>query len=361
MSSISNIKSPFKFLDNYGKEDKDIFFGREEETYEFYDRVFETNLILLYGASGTGKTSLINCGLGNRFESTDWHPVFIRRQRHIIDSWYAELYKQMNRPEALKEERPELHELVHSLYLDYFKPIYLIFDQFEELFILGNKKEQELFFRTLADLLLRNLQCKVIISIREEYLANLSEFEYIVPSIFDNRLRIERMNAKNLREVIVKTTEAFDIAMPDGDEVARSIVDKLRDKNNQIDLANLQVYLDRLYRLDASRKTGDLAKRAISFDLDLVNQTGDLDDVMSAFLDEQLEVLENELNDKGVKQSGIPLSVLVTLVSDTGTKQPMELDDIKQDIHRAKGIEPEIIDYCVARFKEMRILRELSE
>ena len=53
---IHNIKSPFKFLDAYTKEDKDIFFGREAETDELYDRVFETNLVLLYGASGTGKT-----------------------------------------------------------------------------------------------------------------------------------------------------------------------------------------------------------------------------------------------------------------------------------------------------------------
>ena len=52
--------SPFKFLDSYGKEDKEIFFGREEETEMLYKMSFQTNLMLIYGMSGTGK------GISNR-------------------------------------------------------------------------------------------------------------------------------------------------------------------------------------------------------------------------------------------------------------------------------------------------------
>lgn len=52
---VKQIKSPFKFLDAYDQSDRDIFFGREQETQELYDRLFETNVVLLYGASGTGK------------------------------------------------------------------------------------------------------------------------------------------------------------------------------------------------------------------------------------------------------------------------------------------------------------------
>lgn len=35
------LQSPFKFLDSYTKEDKDIFFGRETEVEELYQKVFE--------------------------------------------------------------------------------------------------------------------------------------------------------------------------------------------------------------------------------------------------------------------------------------------------------------------------------
>ena len=56
-------KYPFKFLDSYNQKDKDIFFGRDEEIEALYEMVFQTPILLIYGASGTGKTSLIQCGL----------------------------------------------------------------------------------------------------------------------------------------------------------------------------------------------------------------------------------------------------------------------------------------------------------
>ena len=33
---------------------------------------FQSDILLVYGASGTGKTSLINCGLTSRFQAHDW-------------------------------------------------------------------------------------------------------------------------------------------------------------------------------------------------------------------------------------------------------------------------------------------------
>ena len=64
------MNSPFKFLDAYDSQDKEIFFGREEEIEQLYKLIFQTNLMLVYGQSGTGKTSLIQCGLANRFKPT---------------------------------------------------------------------------------------------------------------------------------------------------------------------------------------------------------------------------------------------------------------------------------------------------
>lgn len=349
-------KSPFKFLDSYDKKDKDIFFGREQETYELYDRIFETNLVLLYGASGTGKTSLINCGLGNQFESTDWHPIFIRRKDNMLESMREEFQRH-----AVKKLKPttSIIEQVRSLYLDYFKPIYLIFDQFEEIFILGDKEEQKLFFETIYQLLEEDLQCKVLISMREEYIAYLSEFEEIIPYLFDNRLRVEKMNSKNLKSVIEGTAGEFNIELKNGARnVSELIIEKLRDKNHEIDLANLQVYLDRLYQLDKKRNPG--AKK-VTFDESLIAETGNLEDVMSQFLDQQLDVLNKELEEKykGTKK-GAPLDILFELVTDNGTKHAIDLEQVKKRLKRSKNIDPTIIDYCIGRFKEMRILRELS-
>ena len=82
-----NKRYPFKFLDAYTREDQDIFFGREEEIATLYEMVFQTDLILVYGASGTGKTSLIQCGLASKFQSHDWLDLYIRRGNNLNTSF----------------------------------------------------------------------------------------------------------------------------------------------------------------------------------------------------------------------------------------------------------------------------------
>ena len=52
------MKSPFKFLDSYTKDDRDIFFGRDREIEELYQKVFESKLLLVYGVSGTGNRTI---------------------------------------------------------------------------------------------------------------------------------------------------------------------------------------------------------------------------------------------------------------------------------------------------------------
>jgi ABC-type phosphate transport system ATPase subunit len=79
-------KSPYKFLDSYSKEDRDIFFGRDKEIEELHSRVFESRILIVYGTSGTGKSSLINCGLANKFNDSDWLPITVRRGININQS-----------------------------------------------------------------------------------------------------------------------------------------------------------------------------------------------------------------------------------------------------------------------------------
>ena len=84
-------REPFKFLDAYTREDGDIFFGREAEVEELHSRLFQSRLLLVYGPSGTGKTSLIQCGLGNQFDEADWFPVFVRYGDGIFRSLDREI------------------------------------------------------------------------------------------------------------------------------------------------------------------------------------------------------------------------------------------------------------------------------
>jgi len=87
----SERRIPFKFLDPYEAEDREIFFGREEEVKELYKKCFSSNLLLLYGESGTGKTSLLRCGLLGRIPSSDVFLIHIRNSGGGLEALEQEI------------------------------------------------------------------------------------------------------------------------------------------------------------------------------------------------------------------------------------------------------------------------------
>src|SRR5659263_527457 len=118
INELSMSISPFKFLDSFNLEDRNIFFGRDQEITDLYRRVFESKILLVYGISGTGKSSLINCGLASRFDESDWLPVNVRRGNNIVESINEAFNKQAIRP--LKKTL-SVSEKLQSIYLDHFK------------------------------------------------------------------------------------------------------------------------------------------------------------------------------------------------------------------------------------------------
>lgn len=340
--------SPFKFLDAYEKEDQDIFFGRDNEVEVLYQMTYQSNLLLVYGMSGTGKTSIIKCGLANKFDKSDWFDIYIRRQENINDS----LVRELNARDTLKsfEDGDTVPQMVHSLYLDHLRPVYLIFDQFEELFILGSEEEQTQLIVTIKAILdTHDLPCKIIIVMREEYLAHMSNFEKIVPTLFDKRLRIEPMTRSHAKDVIIKTAsnDKFNIELC-YDEIADDIIDKVTEGKGRVPLTYLQVFLDKMYRVAYERDPEN-----IMFDNDLVEEIGEINDVLESFLDEQLRVFSKE-----VDSWDEALRFLKVFVSDKGTKIP---------IHRS--LIPELLpNFSLARinihlnfFVNRRILRPLDD
>jgi hypothetical protein len=82
-----------------------------------------------------------------------------------------------------------------------------------------------------------------------------------------------------------------------------------------------------------------------------------LDDVLASFLEEQLAVVEAEM-DKDKKN--VPLDVLFSLVTDDGTKRALDTEMIKEALFRRKNISRSDVDYCLKRFSEMRLYREVD-
>ena len=366
-------KYPFKFLDAYNAEDADIFFGREIEVETLYEMIFQTDLLLLYGVSGTGKTSLIQCGLASKFQSHEWLPLNIERGFNLNTSLTRVLKKAAGSPHEREEEldwldydfnsavpastdqanNSSLNRHLKSIYLRHFKPIFLIFDQFEELYILGDKKEQFAFFDTVNEILLCDRPVKIILSIREEYLGHLYEFERRVPDLFRKKLRIEPMNLDKVKTVVknVSTLPQSNVRLAKGEEeeIAEGIFETIRggEKTFTIQLPYLQVLLDKLYMQvtgDESRKTDAL------FNLNALQQIGNIGDVLRNFLDEQVLYISQAQN---LPSETIwkTLSPFVTL---DGTKNPLSETLLYE---RLPQFTTEQIQGCLQALLERRILR----
>jgi len=374
---------PFKFLDAYSKEDTDIFFGRDEEIEALYEMIFQSSILLIYGASGTGKTSLIQCGLASKFQSHDWLALTIRRgsninaafEKALVDAggngtstaeqedmgWLEEVMEEGETLTATRQLTP-LAQSLKAIYLNSFRPVYLIFDQFEELFILGTAGEQEQFIETVKEILQVEQPVKMIFSIREEYLGHLNRFERAVPQLLRKKLRVEPMNLDKVRQVIMGATsyKHSNVRLKEGetDLIAEGIFEKIKgqEKTLTIQLPYLQVFLDKLYL----QITGDETRQTEAvFTLEALNKMGDIGDVLRNFLEEQVTAISRKLSTVypqiTVETIWNILSPFATL---EGTKEPIS----KQGLYdRLPGLDPVLIDATVEAFINSRILRYTEE
>jgi len=359
--------SPFKLLDAYTAADQDQFLGRDEEVAALYGMVLKNRLILVYGQSGTGKTSLIQCGLASRFDVTDWYPVFVRRQNDLNESLDATLRSLSGQPRITSAA-----DALETIYETYLRPVYLIFDQLEEVFILGTAAEQEIFAQTIRSLLESNAPCRILFVIREEYLAYLYGFERTVPTLFDRRLRVEAMSRIKVQTVLDGLFQRFNIkAQAPAETTYGHIIDNISGGKAGIQLPYLQVYLDMLYREDFARTYpgqepfADGVWQPLEFDRRKVEGLGKIENVLERFVREQKGRIQSELKQQypDIEDDAVQ-KVLDAFVSDEGTKRPVgcvwkgrALQPEPRWAELFQPLSPEILGDCCRRLEQARLLR----
>ena len=373
------MRSPFKFLDSYTKDDREIFFGREREIEELYHRVFESKIMLVYGVSGTGKSSLIYCGLANKFQETDWLPLNIRRGSNIIESFASAIKSSSITPQTGEISTPgQFKKAVRSLYLDHYKPVFFILDQFEELFIFGNKDEKRSFIQIIKSLVDSDIQCRFIFVMREEYMANITEFEKFIPTIFSNRVRIEKMSHLNAIAAIKGPCKIAGISLEEG--FAEALLEKLSPGSTDVELTYLQVFLDRILRLTSSNSplssgTETLARVSMGvqgevssttreilqgeigggcfFTTSLLTHAGNVSDILGNFLDDQIALMENPDD---------AMTVLKAFISGKGTKRPASESETIDNVRSlGKDVPAERVKEQIQLFVNLRLLRDKDD
>ena len=217
------------------------FFGRESETNELASCIGAHFEVVLYAQSGSGKTSLINASLIPHLVKTGREVLCARVQGpepragqevaniyawHTIANWMgAEVGGK--RPESLSIAQ-YLAQRPRSLEEDGdARPRVLIFDQFEELFTLypARWKERRAFFEQLRDALKAEPSLCVLLSTREDRVAELDAHADILPGRLRTRYRLERLRRPAALEAIVKPLEGTPYRF--ADKVPDAVVDEL--------------------------------------------------------------------------------------------------------------------------------------
>ncbi len=271
-------KNPWLGLASFTEETRQYFFGRDQEVAELARRVQRKLLTVLFGQSGLGKTSILRAGLVPRLRGQGYCPVYVRIDYGRGSPEPAEQIKQAIRLNARRSgewtqagvavEGESLWEFLHHRD-DVLRdesgrtliPL-LIFDQFEEIFTLAQSDDfgrarATRFIAELADLVenrppkefeakleedesaaerfdFARSDYRVLIALREDYLAPLEGLKQSIPSISQNRLRLAPMSGPQALAAVLQpgkglvtqeVAEAIVRFVAGGAELANAVVE----------------------------------------------------------------------------------------------------------------------------------------
>lgn len=269
-------------------EDRDRYFGRDDEAEALLARVISQRLVLFYSQSGAGKSSLINTHLVPDLREAGFDVLPVGRVGgelpegvDYVDNIYLfNLLLNLDTSEEIPPEFAHLTlidflaglvsddgeswtynpELAQSYQMDDEEqevgkreesgeypgaPYVLIIDQFEEIVTThGNRwPHRAVFFQQLNDAMRRDPNLWVVLTLREDYVASLDPYARHLDDHMRARFYMERMGVQAALQAISLPAEKA--GRPFAQGVAETLVDNLRRIRVQgQDAAELGQYLE---------------------------------------------------------------------------------------------------------------------
>lgn len=346
--------SPFRHLHWFEREHAAVFFGRGYQIRDLYQQIITPTapphnappIILFYGQSGVGKSSVLAAGLLPRLEGT--HTIrYIRRDPekglagHLRDILLTDNTAPVN-ADAWRELETRQQQ-----------PVLIMLDQVEEIFTRprGNPEQELHEFCELLVLLLsdpgRRPQGKLILGFRKEWLAEIEQ------RLIDHKLPrtpifLERLDRRGIIEAIAGPAQSerlqpyhLVIEKPKpGEAWLPDIIadDLLADAESAI-APTLQILLTKMWE-QAKAANDDQPV----FDLKLYNTLRKDGILLGDFLDQQLKAIQAWR--PAVVESGLTLDVLAFHTTPLGTAAQHPLPELQQEYAHQAGVLPELLEKC---------------
>jgi WD40 repeat protein len=287
----------------FDRADSEVFFGRDRELQDLLALVVSHQVVLLYAASGAGKSSLLSAALQPWLEDEEHFEVLpMARVRGLraddaVPEGNVYVSGVLSHVAAADESTRSLPEFLagraHRRLDDGFDaPRALIIDQLEELFTAYPQywEERGAFFSQLTQALKDDSLLRVVLSIREDFFAQLDPYARLLPDGLRTRYRLERLGPASALRATTEPARRGGRSFAPG--VAEQLVEDLLQvrvdtgretiavRGEYVEPVQLQVACHSLWNALPEGVTEITEENRLEF--------GDVDEVLSRFYDEAI-------------------------------------------------------------------------
>ena len=222
--------SPYQGLKRFNLKDRDRFFGRDTLIARLFEAVNRSNLSLVLGASGSGKSSVVRAGLipelKKSLESQTFYDFIFTPNQDPFDSLYRCLlseekdynFSKAEAEIALDAQADTLTKVINTLRKN--EERWLIFvDQFEELFtICDDPDKRKNFISGLVELAQSgNSSVKIILAMRSDFLEQFSFYSDLGAIANENDIHlVTEMYPDELRQAIEQPAAKHGVVFEEG-------------------------------------------------------------------------------------------------------------------------------------------------
>jgi WD40 repeat protein len=347
-------EKPFRHLHWFAREHAEVFFGRNHQIRALYERMTAPHtapIILLYGQSGVGKSSLLAAGLLPRLEGT-------LEIRYLRRNQVMGLLGTLNQA-LLSTTEITVAQAWLGLEHERKRPVTVILDQIEEVYTRPNKNqpnELQEFLVALQDIFAdsnKRPQGKLILSFRKEWLAEIDQ------RLKENKLGrslvfLERLDRRGIIEAVVGPTRSARLQNQYGLTVEEGLPeiiadDLLEDRDSPI-AHTLQILLTKMWD-----ETTNKDYSQPRFERDLYQTLKKQGILLKDFLDQQLNALEEWHAE--ILNSGLAMDVLAFHTTPLGTAEQRSEGQLKQEYSHREEVLPSLVQ----KLKDLYLLVDPSQ
>ncbi len=333
--------NPFPGLRSFGTDESHLFFGREGQSEDLLNLLTSNKFVAVTGTSGSGKSSLVNCGLiptlqggfianaGSSWKIVAFSPgenPIISLSNAISASLYEEVNSTMNETVTeiiLRRSSLGLLEVIKQANLKQGENVLLVVDQFEELFRYKDKEkdhssfnESGAFVKLLVEAIRQQkLPVYIVITMRSDFMGDCAHFQELTKLINQSNYLIPQMTRDDFRKSIEGPIAVSGVKIDS--LLVEQLLNDIGDAHDQLPV--LQHALMRTWNFWLQR--GDF-KRPIGFtDYEAVGK-------IQKALSEHANEAYDQLNEEGKKICERLFKTLTEKINDRGIRRPSKVEEI---------------------------------